>query len=121
MKRLFIILAVIIICSSCKTTQFGGNNAFYGQVNQTQVVLNSNNFKVLGSFVGHSSTKVKLFTIKDRDGLVSAAKQDFLNNARAAGVEMTGSRAIVNSCVDYMNNGDRITVTFSAEIIEFTK
>ena len=52
---------------------------------------------------------------------MAGAKQDFLNNARAAGVELTGSRAIVNACVDYITNGDRITVTFSAEIIEFTK
>ena len=118
----FLLLVISVLClTSCKPTYFGGNNAFYGQVNQTQVVLNSNNFKVLGSFVGHSSTRTELLSIKDKDGLVSAAKQDFLKNARAAGVELIGSRAIVNSCVDYMSNGDRITVTFSAEIIEFTK
>ncbi|MBP5709855.1 MAG: hypothetical protein J6W84_02635 [Bacteroidales bacterium] len=122
MKKLLFLSAVLAICfTSCKTTQFGGNNAFYGQVNQTQVVLSESNFKVLGSFVGHSNTKVKLLSIKDKDGLVAGAKQDFLNNARAAGVELTGSRAIVNACVDYITNGDRITVTFSAEIIEFTK
>lgn len=121
MKKIVLVICVIIVCVSCKTTSFGGSNAFYGQVNQTQVVLNSNNYSVLGSFVGHSTTNVKLFSIKDKDGLVSAAKQDFLNNARSAGVELTGSRAIVNSCVDYMDNGSRITVTFSGEIIEFTK
>ncbi len=121
MKKI-ILLAIMVICmTACKPTYFGGNNAFYGQVNETKVVLSSNNFRVLGSFVGHCTTKTKLMTIKEKDGIVSAAKQDFLNNARAAGVELTGSRAIVNSCVDYVTNKDRVTVTFSAEIIEFTK
>ncbi len=113
--------AAFVLLSSCKPTSFGGSNAFYGQVNQTQVVLNSANFKVLGSFVGTSSSKTSLLSVKDKEGLVTAAKQDFLNNAKAAGVTLTGSRAIVNTCVDYMNNDNRITVTFSGEIIEFTK
>jgi len=123
MKKIVIatFFAAFVLLSSCKPTSFGGSNAFYGQVNQTQVVLNSANFKVLGSFVGTSSSKTSLLSVKDKEGLVTAAKQDFLNNAKAAGVTLTGSRAIVNTCVDYMNNDNRITVTFSGEIIEFTK
>lgn len=123
MKKIVIatFFAAFVLLYSCKPTSFGGSNAFYGQVNQTQVVLNSANFKVLGSFVGTSSSKTSLLSVKDKEGLVTAAKQDFLNNAKAAGVTLTGSRAIVNTCVDYMNNDNRITVTFSGEIIEFTK
>jgi hypothetical protein len=123
MKKIVIatFFAAFVLLSSCKPTSFGGSNAFYGQVNQTQVVLNSANFKVLGSFVGTSSSKTSLLSVKDKEGLVTAAKQDFLNNAKAAGVTLTGSRAIVNTRVDYMNNDNRITVTFSGEIIEFTK
>ena len=121
MKKIILIICVIIGMSSCKTIQFGGSDSFYGQVNQTQVVLNGNNFRVLGSFTGNATSKKKLFNIKNRDGLVSEAKKEFLNNARAAGVELTGSRAIVNTSVDYMTNMDRITVTFSGEIIEFVK
>ncbi|MBO4644971.1 MAG: hypothetical protein J5642_00460 [Bacteroidales bacterium] len=121
MKKLLFIVIAIIALSSCKTVQFGGNNSFYGQINQTQVILNSNNFRVLGSFVGHASAKYSMLSIKDKDGVVTAAKQDFLNNARAAGVELTGSRAIINTCVDYITTEDKITVTFSGEIIEFTK
>lgn len=122
--RKIIVFAVIIVTvafSSCKTTYFGGSNEFYGQVNQTQVVLDNANFRVLGSFVGSSTSRTSLLSVRDKDGLVTAAKQDFLNNAKAAGVTLTGSRAIVNSCVDYLNNGKRVTVTFSGEIIEFTK
>ena len=85
------------------------------------MVLKENNFNVLGSFQGHYTTKVKLVNIKDQEGLVAAAKQDFLNNARAAGVTLTGSRTIINPSVDIVKNRKRVTVTFSAEIIEFTK
>ena len=121
MKKIILIICVAISISSCKSIQFGGSNSFYGQVNQTQVVLSGKNFRVLGSFSGHATTKLKLVNIKDKDGLVAGAKKDFLNNARAAGVELTGSRAIVNASVDYMTNVDRITVTFSGEIIEFVE
>ena len=124
MKKFLCIIVIALIItgfSSCRSTQFGGSNAFYGQVNQTQVVLDNANFRVLGSFVGSSTSKTSLLSVKDKEGLVTAAKRDFLNNAKAAGVTLTGSRAIVNSCVDYMNNGKRVTVTFSGEIIEFTK
>ena len=124
MKKTIIIpisFLLFAILSSCKPTQYGGSNAFYGQVNQTQVVLSEANFKVLGSFVGHSTARTSLLSVKDKEGLVTAAKQDFLNNAKAAGVTLTGSRTIINSCVDFLNNDNRVTVTFSGEIIEFTK
>lgn len=119
---LLAVLAVMAICiTSCKLTYFDANNAYYGQHNQTQVVLSGNNFNVLGSFEGHYSTKVKLVNIKNKEGLVATAKKEFLKNAKAAGVELKGSRAIVNPCVEFVGNGKRTTVTFSAEIIEFTK
>ena len=121
MKKI-ILLAIMVICmTSCKLTYFDANNARYGQLNQTQVVLKENNFKVLGSFQGQYTTKVRLMNIKDKEGLVSAAKQEFLRSAREAGVNLTGSRAIINPSVDIVKNKRRITVTFSAEIIEFTR
>ena len=121
MKKI-ILLAIMVICmTSCKLTYFDSNNAHYGQLNQTQVVLKENNFKVLGSFQGQYTTKVRLMNIKDKEGLVSAAKQEFLRSAREAGVNLTGSRAIINPSVDIVKNKRRITVTFSAEIIEFTR
>ena len=121
MKKIILLTFIIICMTSCKLTYFDANNSHYGQLNQTQVVLKENNFNVLGSFQGYYTTKVKLVNIKDKEGLVSAAKQDFLNNARAAGVVLSGSRTIINPCVDIVKNKKRITVTFSAEIIEFTK
>lgn len=113
--------AVVFVFTSCLPVQYGGSNAFYGQVNQTEIVLNQNNFNVLGSFSGRAVGNVNAFSVKDKNGLVSQAKQNFLDNAKAAGVTLTGGRAIVNSCVDYVTNGKKVAVTFSAEIIEFTK
>ena len=123
MKKLLFLLSCSIVLgfTSCKPMQYGGSNAYYGQVNQTQVVLDKANFKVLGSFTGKSVANAVSLTVKDKDGLVSAAKQDFLDNAKAAGITMTGSHAIINTCVDYLSNGKKIVVTFSGEIIEFTK
>ncbi len=122
-KSLLMVLfcAVVFVFTSCLPVQYGGSNAYYGQVNQTEIVLNQNNFNVLGSFSGRAIGNVNAFSVKDKNGLVSQAKQNFLENAKAAGVTLTGGRAIVNSCVDYVTNGKKVAVTFSAEIIEFTK
>lgn len=122
-KPLLILLssAILFVFTSCMPTQYGSSKAYYGQVNQTEVVLSQNNFQVLGSFTGKAIVSTQTLTVKDKYGLVAIAKQDFLNNAKAAGVTMTGSRAIVNTCVDYITNGKKIVVTFSGEIIEFTK
>lgn len=122
MKKLFLFVLPMALClTACQTTRYGGNRDIYGQVNQTQVVLNQANFNVLGSFSGTATGRASTIYIKGREGLVTQAKQNFLDKARAAGVEMTGPRAIVNTSVDYMTNGDKITVTFTDEIIEFTK
>lgn len=121
MKKILLFIVVVLCASSCRITQFGGNQAFYGQSNETKVVLSTNNFRVLGTFTGHATSKVNRGSIKDKDALVTSAKLDFLKNAKAAGVELTGSRAIINTCVDYMENKNSISVTFSGEIIEFTK
>lgn len=123
MKKLslFLLCSVVLFVTSCMPTQYGSSKAYYGQVNQTEVVLSQNNFQVLGSFTGKAIVNTQTLSVKDKYGLVSLAKQDFLENAKAAGVTMTGSRAIVNTCVDYITNGKKIVVTFSGEIIEFTK
>ena len=111
-------LAIVLALASCKPTFYAGS---YGQINQTQVVLTNGNFKVLGSFIGVASDKKNVFSVKDRLGLVAQAKSNLLANAKAAGVELTGSRALVNVTTDIVQNSNRITVSMSAEIIEFTK
>jgi hypothetical protein len=118
MKKVIAIILTIVTISSCKETMYVGS---VGQQQQTQVVLTNSNFKVLGSFEG-SATYSKMQTgIKNKEGIVSAAKADFIHNAKAAGVELTGSRAIVNVVTDVIENKNRITVTYAAEVIEFTR
>lgn len=121
MKKYLSLVSVVLILgflSSCKPTFYVGN---YGQVNQTQVVLSDAKFKVLGSFTGLATDKKKVVGVKHREGLVAQAKANLLANAKSAGVELTGSRALVNVTVDVIQNENRVTVTVSAEIIEFTK
>ncbi|WP_276975714.1 DUF6567 family protein [Flavobacterium filum] len=118
MKKVIYVTIAIGFLASCKPTFYVGS---YGQVNQTQVVLSNSNFKVLGSFTGVATDKKRVVGVKHREGLVAQAKANLLANAKSAGVELTGSRALVNATVDVIQNENRVTVTVSAEIIEFTK
>ncbi len=122
-KSINIICVTIAILSlttitSCKLTSYQGN---YGQVNQTQVVLANSNFKILGSFKGVATAKKIKLTIKDEEGIISKAKANLLENAKTAGVSLTGSRTLINVTVDLIQNKKMVTATVSAEIIEFTK
>lgn len=90
-------------------------------MNQTQVVLSNSSFKVLGSFTGVATYKKKVVSVKQKEGIIAAAKANLLENAKAAGIELVGSRALVNITVDVIQNPRRVTATVSAEIIEFTK
>jgi hypothetical protein len=118
MKKLALLGTVCLLLSACKPTLYLGN---YGQVNQTQVVLSGNNFKVLGSFTGVASESKNVIGIKNKEGLIAQAKADLLAKAKSAGIELTGSRALVNVAVDVIQNDNRITTTVSAEIIEFNR
>ena len=123
-KSINIIYVTIAILSlttitSCKLmTSYQGN---YGQINQTQVVLANSNFKILGSFNGVATAEKKKLTIEDEEGIVSTAKANLLKNARKAGVDLTGSRTLINVTVDLIQNKKMVTATVSGEIIEFTK
>jgi hypothetical protein len=120
MKKNYFTLAIIVIglLSSCKLTSYQGN---YGQVNQTQVLLTNSNFKILGSFKGVAAAKKIKMSIKDEEGIVSKAKANLLENAKTAGVTLTGSRTLINVTVDLIQNKKMVTATVSAEIVEFTK
>lgn len=118
MKKLLFAAASLTMLSACKTTIYTGN---YGQQNQTQVVLSGSNFKVLGSFSGISTARTEVIGIKDKEGMIAQAKANMLANAKSAGVELTGSRALINVSVDVIQNKNRVTTTVSAEIIEFLR
>ena len=112
----FVAASTLII--SCKPTLYTGS---LGNVNQTQVVLTKGNFKVLGSFSGTASSPKMLIGIKNKQGIVAEAKANLLENAKKSGVELTGSRTLINITTDLVENPNRVTVTVSAEVIEFTK
>ncbi len=120
MKKVYLIIVFssLFFVISCKPTMYVGN---YGQVNQTQVVLSNANFRVLGSFTGSAVVKKTTFSIHNNKGLIAKAKQDLLENARKAGVELTGSRALVNVTTDVVQNEKKLKAIVSAEIIEFYK
>lgn len=116
----YLLLAVVFLLSaiSCQSTKYQGA---LGNTTTTHVELNNANFNVLGSFIGVASAKKVVWSIKDRAGLISEAKKDLLEEAKKAGVELTGARALINFTVDIIENRNRITCSVSAEIIEFTK
>ena len=58
---------------------------------------------------------------KNAEGLISKAKSSLLSNASAAGVDLTGSRVMINVAIDLVQNKNVATVTVSADIIEFIK
>jgi hypothetical protein len=116
MKKLLVLSVILVAMASCKPTRYVGN---YGQVNQTQVVLSEANFNNLGNFTGIASEKSNKVNIKDQKGLLALARLDFLANAKAAGVSLTGSRTLINVSVDVVKNMKRVTVSFNADIIEF--
>lgn len=116
MKYFSLVLIIVSSLLACKPTMYSGH---YNQLNQTQVQLNQANFNVLGSFRGIASSKKFGLNVKDKVGLVAKAKQELLQKAKEAGIELKGSRTLINVTVDVVENANRATATVSAEIIEF--
>jgi len=116
MKKIILSFVMITLFASCRTSLHVGG---YNQLNQTQTVLSSSNFNVLGSFTGTATTKIKTGNITNKEGIIAQAKAKLLENAKAAGVELTGSRTLVNVTIDIIETKKRINATMSAEIIEF--
>lgn len=112
-------ITVCLLAVSCKPIAYVSSNI--GQVNQTHVDLSSANFKVLGSFTGTAWEKKNQISLKGDQGVLTNAKKNLFENAKAAGVELTGSRALINLTTDIKSNSKHITATVSGEIIEFTK
>jgi hypothetical protein len=113
-----IVTLAIVVFASCKATLFGGG---IGNVVETRVELSQANFKVLGSFIGVATAKKSQISVKGDAGLVALAKADLLQKAKAAGIELSGSKTLINVTIDQVENKDRITVSISADIIEFNK
>lgn len=116
MKKLLFIAIPLLLLASCKPTLYVVD---YGQANKTMVSLSEANFNTLGSFSGIATARKNVINIKDNIGVLAEAKANLLENAKQAGVELTGSRTLINFATDIVENQNRITVTVTAEIIEF--
>ncbi|EGV42472.2 hypothetical protein BZARG_3058 [Bizionia argentinensis JUB59] len=104
---------------ACRTSLHHGRFNQLNQLNQTQTVLSSNNFAVLGNFKGIATQKIVTGNITNKEGIISRAKAKLHENAREAGIELTGCRTLVNISVDIIETEKRISATISTEIIEF--
>jgi hypothetical protein len=117
MKKILFGILCIGILSSCATAFKTTSTGAY----LNTAVLSKANFKNLGNYTGVASLKRTKISIKNREGLLALAKKDLINNARNNGVELKGSRTLANICVEEMRNFRRITISISADIVEFTE
>ena len=117
MKKIIFIMVITVAFTSCKTSSLYSGG--YQQQNQTQTVLSGSNFNVLGSFTGTATEKIMTGNITNKEGVISQAKAKMLREAKAAGIELNGSRALINVSIDLIETKKRISATMTAEIIEF--
>jgi len=118
LKSTILIGVGMLFFTSCQQILYSSS---YGNSNQTQVVLSNANYNVLGSYTGTEIALKGAILAGNKEGLMSRAKKDLLANAKKDGIEMTGSRALINVTVDYVEGKRKMKVVVSAEIIEFTK
>jgi hypothetical protein len=121
MKKIlfFVSLSLMLTLGSC-----GGSASVMGNSNlsQTNVELSKKNFNILGKVSG-ISTNTYILGIggSANRALLEKAKNEMMKNAN-----LTGSKAIVNVTYDKHFNGffpfySKVTVTASANIVEFTE
>ncbi len=123
MKNLKIILFLSILAISL--TSCGINMALFTDKNSnvTHVELSKKNFKVLERVTGKSSATYYLSVggMKNKD-LINMATADMVAKANLTGT----SKALINTTTDVHKGGvcflySKITVTVSAQVIEFTE
>ena len=111
MKKMFVVAAfalTTVLASSCLPLKSLTSNQ---NVNQTQVILNQANFKVIGIARGEAKGS------SDAKVLMQNAYAKMIENAN-----LTGSQALVNINYERRDKNNRYThVVASATIIEFTK
>jgi hypothetical protein len=119
MKKNFLFLCIALLMASCKVmTTY---TIDHGELNQTSVVLSNANFTILGHFHGTVSEKKLKKNIQEMEGLISKAKTKLYESAKSSGVEMDGSRTLVNVAVDIVQNNKWVSVTVSGDVIEYFK
>ncbi|MBD0831315.1 DUF6567 family protein [Aestuariibaculum sediminum] len=119
MKKITLLFALLtILTTSCAT-----HNGLTRNMNQnnTEVVLSQNNFKIIKTVKGFAkATYILGIGGHSKNGLVSEAKSNMLENANLEGT----SRAIINETVEIKGSAFPFVgthkVIVSGQIIEFT-
>ncbi len=117
MKKLAIFVFLAGMLGSCKPVIYSLQTT---NVQQTQVVLNKKNFKVLGHYQGAAELKLNIFFTKSPDGLIAKAWQDMINKAEADGYAYEGSRVFSNVTIDLIKSKNKVKAIVSGDLIEFT-
>ncbi|MCW2119611.1 DUF6567 family protein [Flavobacterium sp. 7A] len=121
MKKILCLLSMSLVLT---ITSCGGSASVMSNSNsnQTNVELSKKNFNVIGTASG-VSTNTYIFGIggSSNRALLEKAKSEMIKNAN-----LTGPKAIVNVTYDKHFNGffpfySQVTVTASANIVEFTE
>jgi hypothetical protein len=120
MKNLILVSLIMALFASCATFN---PNVHSQNVNQTQVVLTNNNFKVIKRVQG-SATATYVFGIGglNKKGLVASSRKDMYESAK-----LDGSQIIISEHTEWKMSSvvpfvwGSATVTTSGYVIEFTK
>lgn len=121
MKPIFILLLLAVLSTGC-----GVNSGLVNQLtlygNNTNAVLEKNNFKVIGEVTGTASDNYIFGIGGFKTNLVSKAKKDMLTNASLNG----SSRTVVNLSLErhrstFLGLFGTHTITVHGTLIEFDK
>ncbi|MEC5166254.1 hypothetical protein RCH18_001990 [Flavobacterium sp. PL11] len=121
MKKILSLLSLSLALSiaSCEGSASIVSNT---SMSQTSVELSKKNFNILGDISGVSSnTYILGFGGNANRSLLEKAKSEMMKNAK-----LSGSKALVNLTYDKHVNGffpfySKVTITASANIVEFTE
>lgn len=118
MKKLFYLLVIVLIVSSCSTGQYVFHHA-NSNVASTQVVLQENNFRVV-------KTVKSLYIYKQNDFWGTFKKKQLFDSAYSKFLEeanLTGSQVIINVNVEETNrstkSSDTKAIMITGVVIEF--
>lgn len=118
-------LITIFLISTILLSGCGINSGIMNQYSvngaNTNVVLQKNNFKVIGTVNGEATDKYLFFIGGFKQSLVSKAKQNMIESAKLEGT----SKAIINVTLEEHNKLMFIyikrTITVHGTVIEFTE
>jgi len=113
-------LLAIVFLSGCGVNS-GIMNQYSVNGANTNVILQKNNFKVIGTVSGEATDKYLFFIGGYKQTLVAKAKQNMIENAKLEGT----SKAIINVTLEEHNKFIFVyikrTITVHGTVIEFTE